>query len=156
MEKYGKLIDGVLVYAPKSFDTSCGVMLNPTEHTYLAKGWKKIVDVRPHALEGHYAVATGWEEGEVTIDRVYEMREIVKPPRRWTPLAIKRAAEDKGWWKQLREALVAADLLEEFWGCQYIAEDDPKFPAIKAGMVVLFGETLVEKFLETTPQEVRI
>lgn len=154
MVKYGKLVNGAIEYAPKSFDTPGGVMLNPTEQTYLARGWKKIVDVAPPALGGYYSVATGWEEGETVIDRIYEMREIVKPPRRWTPLAIKRAAETKGWWRQLREALLAADLLEEFWGAQYISEADPKFPAIKAGMDALFGAKAVEKFLDAVSQEV--
>lgn len=156
MAKYGKIVKGVIQYAPKFFDTHDGVMLNPSEESYLARGWKKIVDIRPPALEGHYAEAIGWTEGNTVIDRVYEMREVVKPPRRWTPLAIKRAADKKGWWMQLREVLMAADLLEEFWGCQYIAENDPKFPAIKAGMISLFGEAIVDKFLDTTPQEVGV
>ena len=154
MEKHGKLIDGVIVYAPKHFDTAECAILNPSDEMYLSRGWKKIVDVEPPTFEGYYAVAIGWEEDDITINRIYEMREIVKPPRRWTPLSIKRAADDRGWWSQLRAALVSADLLEEFWGCQYIAEDDPKFPEIKAGMDALFGVKKVIEFLDTVQQEV--
>lgn len=156
MVKYGKLVNGVIVYAPKSFNTPDGVIINPPEQFYLARGWKKIVDIKPLIYDGCYFVATGWEEGETVIVRIYKILEIVKPPRRWTPLAIKRAAETKGWWRQLREALLAADLLEEFWGAQYISEADPKFPAIKAGMDALFGEKAVKKFLDTVSQEVGV
>ena len=45
--KYGKLVDGRLVYAPVSLDTGDGVKMNPSEASYLAAGWKKVVDVKP-------------------------------------------------------------------------------------------------------------
>ena len=45
--KYGKLVDGKIVYAPKALEADEGIKVNPSKASYLAAGWKKIVDVRP-------------------------------------------------------------------------------------------------------------
>lgn len=152
--KFGKLEGGVIKFAPRYFVTDNGIILNPSAEQYLERGWLPIVDDQPTTDAKHYAIATGWREVDGKIERIYDVREIVKPPRRWTPLAIKRAAKERGWWEQLRTALVAADLLEDFWGAQFIAEDDPDYPTIKGGMDALFGDKEVVKFLATVPQEV--
>ena len=45
--KYGKLVDGQVVYAPNTLDTEDGKKMNPSEASYLAAGWKKVVDEPP-------------------------------------------------------------------------------------------------------------
>ena len=50
--KYGRLSNGRIEYAPVSLDTEDGVKMNPSEASYLAAGWKKVVDVRPTAEPG--------------------------------------------------------------------------------------------------------
>ena len=50
--KYGRLTNGRIEYAPSSLDTEDGVKMNPSEASYLAAGWKKVVDVKPTAEPG--------------------------------------------------------------------------------------------------------
>ena len=47
--KYGRLTNGRIEYAPISLDTGDGVKMNPSEASYLAAGWKKVVDVHDGA-----------------------------------------------------------------------------------------------------------
>ena len=44
--KYGRLSNGRIEYAPSSLETEDGVKMNPSEASYLAAGWKKVVDMR--------------------------------------------------------------------------------------------------------------
>lgn len=152
--RFAKLENGIIKYAPSTLEVGDVIKTLPAESDYLLKGYKIVIDNRPAVDAEHHAVATGWAESESAIERTYEIREIEKVPRRWTPLAIKRAASAVDWWQDLRSALVEADLLEDFWGAQYIAEDDESYPAIYAGMVALFGEAEVIAFLDAVPQEV--
>ena len=71
--KYGKLVDGRLVYAPVSLDTGDGVKMNPSEASYLAAGWKKVVDVKPAPEAGKVARISGWTEDGTTLTCVYKM-----------------------------------------------------------------------------------
>lgn len=163
MSKYYNLSpNGVLIPAPKKV-LSDGKYVDATEELYRKYRYFTVVeDEKPDVGLGYKLRARyEWRDkfGKATrirgiAEKIALAWEVV-PPRRWTPLAIKRAAEERGWWMQLREALVAADLLEEFWGCHYVAEDDPKYPTIKAGMDALFGEADVDKFLDSVSQEVR-
>ena len=70
--KYGKLTDGQIVYAPNSLDTGDGVMMNPTETSYLAAGWKKVTDDPPTPNEGCTVEPSGWTETDTTLTRVYK------------------------------------------------------------------------------------
>ena len=70
--KYGKLTDGQIVYAPKSLDTDAGKLMKPAEASYLAAGWKKVVDERPSTQDGFMSVESGWTETDTTLTRVYK------------------------------------------------------------------------------------
>ena len=70
--KYGKLTDGQIVYAPGSLDTDAGKLMNPTEASYLAAGWKKVVDEPPAPNEGCTVEPSGWTETDTTLTRVYK------------------------------------------------------------------------------------
>ena len=50
--KYGKLVEGEIVYAPASLDTENGKLMNPSAASYLAAGWKKVVDEPPAPEDG--------------------------------------------------------------------------------------------------------
>lgn len=70
--KYGKLTDGQIVYAPNSLDTGNGVKMNPSETSYLAAGWKKVVDEPPAPENGCTVEPSGWTETDTTLTRVYK------------------------------------------------------------------------------------
>ena len=70
--KYGKLTDGQIVYAPGSLDTDAGKLMNPTEASYLAAGWKKVVDEPPAPNEGCTVEPSSWTETDTTLTRVYK------------------------------------------------------------------------------------
>ena len=71
--KYGRLSNGRIEYAPSSLETEDGVKMNPSEASYLAAGWKKVVDVKPTAEAGHRVEVSGWQESEDTLTCVYKV-----------------------------------------------------------------------------------
>ena len=75
--KYGKLVDGQIVYAPPTLDTEDGKKMNPTEASYFAAGWKKVVEEPPAPEEGMTVEVSGWTETETTLTRTY--KQVPKP-----------------------------------------------------------------------------
>ena len=70
--KYGKLVGGEIEYAPASLDTESGKLMNPTEASYLAAGWKKVTDEPPAPEEGCTVEPSTWTETDTTLVRVYK------------------------------------------------------------------------------------
>ena len=77
--KYGKLVEGEIVYAPASLDTENGKLMNPSAASYLAAGWKKVVEEPPEPEEGKTVEVSGWTETETTLVRTY--KQIPIPPQ---------------------------------------------------------------------------
>ena len=77
--KYGKLVEGEIVYAPASLDTENGKLMNPSAASYLAAGWKKVVEEPPEPEEGMTVDVSGWTETEKTLVRTY--KQIPIPPQ---------------------------------------------------------------------------
>ena len=77
--KYGKLVEGEIVYAPASLDTENGKLMNPSAASYLAAGWKKVVEEPPAPEEGMTVDVSGWTETETTLVRTY--KQIPIPPQ---------------------------------------------------------------------------
>ena len=71
--KYGRLVNGRIEYAPNALETEDGVKMNPTKASYLAAGWKKIVDVKPTVEPGYRVEVSGWLEGADTLTCVYKV-----------------------------------------------------------------------------------
>ena len=65
--KYGRLKDGRIEYAPASLETEDGVKMNPSAASYLAAGWKKVVDERPEPEPGWRMEISGWREDAETL-----------------------------------------------------------------------------------------
>ena len=60
---YGKLVGGEVEYAPAKITKDDGtVVMSPSAETYLADGWKRIVDERPAPEEGGTVEVSGWDE----------------------------------------------------------------------------------------------
>ena len=77
--KYGKLVEGEIVYAPASLDTENGKLMNPSAASDLAAGWKKVVEEPPEPEEGMTVEVSGWTETETTLVRTY--KQIPIPPQ---------------------------------------------------------------------------
>ena len=77
--KYGKLVEGEIVYAPASLDTENGKLMNPSAASYLAAGWKRVVEEPPEPEEGMTVDVSGWTETETTLVRTY--KQIPIPPQ---------------------------------------------------------------------------
>ena len=112
---YGKLVGGEVEYAPAKITRDDGtVVSNPSAETYLAAGWKRILDERPAPDEGCTVQVSGWEETEDSIVRVYkQVPDEPLPPRgrvfsklklvaalkaadKW--VLVKTCIEERGWW----------------------------------------------------------
>ena len=113
--KYGRLFRGDVEYAPDSLEEKDGtVVSNPSAATYLAAGWKRIVDEPPAPEPGCTVCPSGWDEGEDAITRVYKqvpggptpakprvfsklkLVAALKAADRW--VLVKTWIEEKGYW----------------------------------------------------------
>ena len=70
--KYGRLAGGEIVYAPDALETEGGIKVNPSGESYLAAGWKMVVDEPPSPDEGHTVEHSAWTETADVITRVYK------------------------------------------------------------------------------------
>jgi hypothetical protein len=70
--KYGKLVQGVISYAPTSVMVDGALKVNPSEATYLAAGWKKVIDEKPEVSLGMDLALSRWVEDETTLKAVYK------------------------------------------------------------------------------------
>ena len=68
--KYGRLFRGDVEYAPDSLEEKDGtVVSNPSAATYLAAGWKRIVDEPPAQEPGCTVCPRGRDEGAGAITK---------------------------------------------------------------------------------------
>jgi hypothetical protein len=82
------------------------------------------------------------------VDALLERGDIMAPrppPRRWTPLSIKRACGDR--WPTVKSALVAADIYEDFIMARELREDDAAFALGYAWAVGHYGAQTVDAVL---------
>ena len=114
-KNYGKLADGEVEYAPAKITTDDGsVISNPSAETYLAAGWKRIIDDPPAAEPGHTVQVSGWDETADSIVRIYKqvpdepqpakarvfsklkLVAALKAADKW--VLVKTWIEERGWW----------------------------------------------------------
>ena len=72
-------MEAEIAYAPASLDTENGKLMNPSAASYLAAGWKKVVEEPPEPEEGMTVDVSGWTETETTLVRTY--KQIPIPPQ---------------------------------------------------------------------------
>ena len=70
--KYGKLTNGQVEYAPDALTVDGALKVNPSEASYLAAGWKKVVDNPPTPDAGKDVKVSAWTETADTLTCVYK------------------------------------------------------------------------------------
>lgn len=73
-KNFGILKGNYLEYAPNSFKTDIGIIINPPKEFYLAKGYYKIIDNKPEPESGCFVKFNGYDKNEEnkTITFIYD------------------------------------------------------------------------------------
>ena len=99
---YGKMVAGEVEYAPAKITKDDGtVIMSPSAETYLAAGWKRIVDERPAPDEGCTVEVSGWDETDDVLTRVYKQVPAETPetkPRVFSKLKLVAALKEADKW----------------------------------------------------------
>ena len=152
--KYGRLVGGRIEYAPNALETADGVKMNPSEASYLAAGWKKVVDVKPTAEAGHRVEVSGWREDADTLTCVYKVVPGVAPaagPRVFSKLKLVAALKAADKWVLVKTWIEERGYCDFYVAAQNFREDNPLFKealaAIKgyARMTNEQAETILSK-----------
>lgn len=141
---YGRLENGELIYAPAALQRNGTLCVNPSSGSYLASGWKKIVDNPPQVPYELCNVATGWEEGATTISRVYTQTPRLHPdgwPRTLSKLKLIRALKKRDLWVLVKTWLEERSLYDFFLAARQFVEDDPSFIEGKKGLLEYTSKT---------------
>lgn len=144
--KFGKLVNGNVSYAPKILDTKNGVKMNPTKASYLAEGWKEIVDVKPTADAGYRVEVSGWREDDYTLVRVYKLvaGELPAGPRIFSKLKLVAALKAADKWVLVKSWLEERGYYDYYLAAQDFAENNPLFIEGKAALQEYFAMTDAE------------
>ena len=163
--KYGKLVEGEIVYAPASLDTENGKLMNPSAASYLAAGWKKVVEEPSEPEEGMTVDVSGWTETETTLVRTYKQIPIPPQPeaegggqggdtppapapvgkRIFSKLKLVAAlkAEDK--WVLVKTWLEEKAYYDYYLAAQNFAEDNALF---------LEGKAAIQRYLNMSDEDI--
>lgn len=128
--KYGKLVDGQIVYAPNALETDEGVKVNPTKASYLAAGWKKIIDVRPTVDAGSHLEISTWKEDTETLTCVYKAvpgTTADSGSRVFSKLKAVIALKKAGLWVLTKTWIEENGLYDLYLAAQEFAEDNEHF-----------------------------
>ena len=136
---YGRLVNGRIEYAPDALDTGDGVKMNPSPASYLAAGWKEVVDVKPTAEPGYRVEVSGWREDAETLTCVYKVVAGETPPagaRVFSKLKLVAALKAADKWVLVKTWIEERGLWDYYLAAQNFREDNEMFAdalaAIKA------------------------
>ena len=145
--KFGKLTDGKIVHAPKSIETDDGIVVNPSEKTYLANGWKKVVDEKPKVEPGFHLEVSGWKETEDTLECVYKRIAGAAPAvggRVFSKLKTVIALKKANLWVLTKTWIEENGLYDLYLAAQDFSEDNEFFRQGKAELQRLARKTDAE------------
>lgn len=153
--KFGRLAEGQVEYAPSSLETGEGVKVNPSDGSYLAAGWKRVVDSPPPAEEGKVVVVSGWTETETALTRVY--KQVPRPApgasgeqgggeggvtvRRFSKLKVVVALKAANLWILTKTWIEEKGFYDLYLAAQDFAEDNEWFLQGKDEIRRLAGKT---------------
>ena len=127
--KYGRLVDSRIEYAPDTLDAADGKKMNPSEASYLAAGWKKVVDEKPAAGAGQRAELSCWRESGDTLTAVYKIVADVQPAGRrvFSNLKIVAALKKADRWVLVKTWMEERAYYDYYVAAHNFAEDNPLF-----------------------------
>lgn len=137
---YGKLVAGEVEYAPAKITKDDGTVIsNPSAETYLAAGWKRVVDEPPAAEPGHTVEVSGWDETADSIVRIYKQVPVEPTPgkaRVFSKLKLVAALKEADKWVLVKTWIEERGLWDYYLAAQNFREDNAMFAdalgAIKA------------------------
>ena len=135
---YGKLDGGEVEYAPAKIMKDDGtVVSNPSPETYLAFGWKRIVDEPPAAEAGHTVEPSGWEETADSIVRVYKQVPDETPPEKprvFCKLKLVAALKAADKWVLVKTWIEEKGYWDYYLAAQNFREDNEMFAGAVAAI----------------------
>ena len=137
---YGRLAGGEIEYAPGKITKDDGtVVSNPSPATYLAHGWRRVVDKPPEAEEGCTVEPSGWEETPEAIVRGYKQVPDEPQPakaRVFSKLKLVAALKEADKWVLVKTWIEERGLWDYYLAAHNFREDNAMFSdalaAIKA------------------------
>ena len=127
---YGKLVGCEVEYAPDKIVKDGEVVSNPSAETYLAAGWKKIVDVKPTVEPGYRVEVSGWLEGADTLTCVYKVVAGETPTggvRVFSKLKLVAALKEADKWVLVKTWIEERGFYDFYVAAQNFREDNPLF-----------------------------
>ena len=128
---YGKLVGGEVEYAPAKITKDDGtVVSNPSAETYLAGGWKRLVDDPPEADAGYTVAVCGWNETADSIVRVYQQVPAETPEtkaRVFSKLKLVAALKEADKWVLVKTWIEERGLWDYYLAAQNFREDNEMF-----------------------------
>ena len=128
---YGKLAAGDVEYAPAKITKDDGTIIsNPSAETYLAAGWKRIVDEPPKAEPGHTVEVSGWDETADSIVRIYKQVPDETPEtkaRVFSKLKLVAALKEADKWVLVKTWIEERGYYDFYVAAQNFREDNPLF-----------------------------
>ena len=160
--KYGKMVEGEIVYAPASLDTENGKLMNPSAASYLAAGWKKVVEEPPEPEEGMTVDVSGWTETETTLVRTYKQVAMSAPQdggqggdtppapapvgkRIFSKLKLVAALKAADKWVLVKTWLEEKAYYDYYLAAQNFAEDNALF---------LEGKAAIQRYLNMSDEDI--
>lgn len=128
---YGKLVGSEVEYAPAKITKDDGTVIsNPSAETYLAAGWKRIVDEPPAAEPGHTVEVSGWIGTADSIVRVYKQVPDETPPEKprvFSKLKLVAALKAADKWVLVKTWIEERGFYDFYVAAQNFREDNPLF-----------------------------
>ena len=135
---FGKLIDGVITYAPSEVKLGNTYYPAPTAEQYAACGYLPIDSTKPEK-DGAYFVST--EYGDIVDGRIvrrYNEQPIVAPPPpvvRYSKLKLIVASKAAGKWEEFKAFIAQAGYEDEWNAAQFLSSGYEQFEQAKTAIL---------------------